>query len=60
MTGKVFQVGLQIGKKQFLSINPSADVDVRIVDVRIILDSESSRYVSGLTNAKVVSTITIK
>ncbi len=60
LTGKVFQVGLQIGKKQFSSINPSADVDVRIVDVKIMLDSESSDYVSGLTNAKVVSSIVIK
>lgn len=51
--GTVEEIGLQIGKKDVLNTDPAADVDVRVIEVKILLDSESSRRVAGLTNAKV-------
>jgi HlyD family secretion protein len=52
--GSVTQVGLEIGKRDVLETDPAADVDVRVVEVKILLDPESSRVVAGLTNAKVI------
>lgn len=57
LVGQVSEIGWQIGNKRLLSINPSADVDVRVVEIIIVLDRESSDLVSNLTNAKVISTI---
>lgn len=54
LRGTVNLIGLQIGKKDILSTDPSADVDARVVEVKIRLDPESSRRVSGLTNSKVL------
>lgn len=60
LKGKVNHIGLQIGKKDVLSTDPAADVDVRVIEVKILLDPESSRRVSSLTYAKVVAEIPIK
>ncbi len=57
LQGTVEQIGLQIGKKDVLNTDPAADVDVRVVEVKILLTPESSRRVSGLTYAKVVAEI---
>ncbi len=54
LRGTVSLIGLQIGKKDILSTDPSADVDARVVEVKIRLDPESSSRVSGLTNSKVL------
>jgi HlyD family secretion protein len=54
LKGKVSQIGLQIGKKDVLDTDPAADVDTRVVEVKILLDSEASKIVSGLTNSKVL------
>jgi HlyD family secretion protein len=54
LDGTVQQIGLQIGKKDVLESDPAADIDVRVIEVRILLDSESSKRVAGLTNAKVI------
>jgi HlyD family secretion protein len=54
LTGKVEQIGLEIGKKDVLDTDPAADVDVRVIEVKIHLDPESSSQVTGLTNAKVI------
>jgi HlyD family secretion protein len=59
LTGQVSEIGWQIGNKRLLSINPSADIDVRIVEIKIVLDNESSHLVSNLTNAKVISMIEV-
>ncbi|MGF1575420.1 MAG: efflux RND transporter periplasmic adaptor subunit [Cyanophyceae cyanobacterium] len=53
LSGVVDQVGLQIGKRDVLSTNPAADVDVRVVEVKIRLDQQSSQQVAGLTNMQV-------
>ena len=52
--GTVSQIGLQIGKQDVLATDPAADVDARVVEVKILLNPEDSRRVSGLTYAKVV------
>jgi len=50
--GTVDQIGLQIGKKDVLNTDPSADVDARVVEVKIRLDPADSLRVAGLTNMK--------
>ena len=51
--GTVDEIGLQIGKKDVLGTDPVADVDARVVEVKIRLNSADSLRVSGLTNLKV-------
>jgi HlyD family secretion protein len=53
LTGKVDHVGLLIGKKDVLNTDPAADIDARVVEVKIRLDPESSQRVMGLTNSQV-------
>ena len=57
LTGKVSEVGLKIGKKDVLNTDPAADIDVRVVEVKIKLDADSSQKIKNLTYAKVVSRI---
>ena len=57
--GTVVEVGRLIGKQEVIDSDPSADVDARVVEVKINLDAQSSRKVSGLTNAKVIAAIKI-
>ena len=59
LEGTVSEVGLQVGKKDVLSSDPAADVDVRVVEVKIKLDPKSSTLVSGLTYARVIAKILI-
>ena len=54
ITGKVSQIGLKIGKQDVLSTDPAADVDSRVVEVKIHLDSQTSDRVSHLTNSKAI------
>jgi ABC exporter DevB family membrane fusion protein len=50
--GTVRAVGLKIGKKDVLNTDPAADVDARVVEVKILLTPDSSQKVAGLTYAK--------
>ena len=54
LEGSVMQIGLQIGKKDILESDPAADIDARVIEVKIRLDPSSSQQVKGLTNAKVI------
>ncbi|AFZ27678.1 ABC exporter membrane fusion protein, DevB family [Cylindrospermum stagnale PCC 7417] len=54
LKGTITEIGRKIGKKDVLNTDPAADVDARVVEVKIALPPEYSRRVSGLTNAKVV------
>ena len=60
ITGKVSQVGLKIGKQDVLNTDPAADVDSRVVEVKINLDPEASDRVSHLTNSKAIVKISNK
>lgn len=54
LEGKVIEIGQQVGKKDILNTDPAADVDARVVEVKILLNPESSQLVSSLTYAKVI------
>jgi HlyD family secretion protein len=51
--GTVAQVGLQVNPQELLSTNPAADIDRRIVEVEIRLDTADSQKASRLTNLQV-------
>ena len=53
LKGKVTEIGRKIGKKDVLNNDPAADIDARVVEVKIALSPEFNQQVSGLTNAKV-------
>ncbi|MBW4427784.1 MAG: ABC exporter membrane fusion protein [Nostoc desertorum CM1-VF14] len=59
LKGVVKQIGLQIGKKDILDADPTADEDARVVEVKIRLNSEDSKRVAGLTNLQVKVAIEI-
>lgn len=59
LQGTVTEVGRQIAKQDILDTDPAADVDARVVEVKIGLAPEDSQRVSGLTYAKVVVKINI-
>ncbi len=54
LKGTVAEIGRKIGKKDVLNTDPAADVDARVVQVKIALTPEDSPKVAGLTYAKVV------
>ena len=53
LKGKVTEIGRKIGKKDVLNNDPAADIDARVVEVKIALSPEFNKQISGLTNAKV-------
>lgn len=59
LQGTVTEIGRQIGKQDVLDSDPAADVDARVVEVKIGLPPEASQRVSGLTYANVVVEINI-
>lgn len=59
LQGTVEQVGLLVAKKDVLNTDPAAEIDSRVVEVKIRLDPKDSHRVSGLTNAKVKVAISI-
>ncbi len=59
LNGAVEQVGLQIGKRDILDADPVADVDARVVEVRIRLDAADSARVAHLTNLRVDARIAV-
>jgi HlyD family secretion protein len=54
LKGTVAEIGRKIGKKDVLNTDPAADIDARVIQVKIALSPEDSAKVSGLTYAKVV------
>ncbi|MGK7897669.1 MAG: ABC exporter membrane fusion protein [Xenococcus sp. (in: cyanobacteria)] len=54
ISGTVSHIGLKIGKQDVLDTDPAADVDSRVVEVEIRLDSADSDRVSALTNSKAI------
>lgn len=55
--GMVDEVGLEVAKKDVLNTDPAAEIDARVVEVKIRLQPEDSQKVSGLTNMKVKAAI---
>lgn len=54
VTGVVSQIGLQIGKQDVLDTDPAADVDSRVVEVKIKVNPEDSDRIAHLTNSKAI------
>lgn len=52
--GEVTYIRSQIGNKDIFDTDPAADVDTRVIEVKITLDSTSSQKVSQFTNSKVI------
>lgn len=52
-SGRVIEIGHRIGRKVILDNDPVADTDARVVEVRIRIDAEKGRELSGLSNARV-------
>ncbi|WP_414619112.1 HlyD family efflux transporter periplasmic adaptor subunit [Calothrix sp. CCY 0018] len=59
LQGTVSEIGRKIGSRNVLNNDPAADVDARVVEVKIALSKQDEERVSGLTNAKVIATIQI-
>ncbi len=55
--GQVAEIGFKVGKKDVLNTDPAADVDVRVIEVKIRLTPEDSQKVARLTNSKVTAEI---
>ena len=53
LEGRVESIGLQVLKQNVINTDPSANIDGRIVEVRIRLNENASQKVSGLTNLQV-------
>ena len=53
LSGKVTEVGLQVNPQDVLTTDPTADVNSRIVEVKIRLDPADSQKVSAFTNLQV-------
>ncbi len=59
LKGTVTEIGRLIGKRDVLNTDPAADVDARVVEVKIALSPGNSEKVAGLTFAKVAVAIDI-
>ncbi|MGD1913378.1 MAG: ABC exporter membrane fusion protein [Rivularia sp. (in: cyanobacteria)] len=54
LKGTVSEIGLQVDRQRILNINPGADTDRRIVEVKIRVDElEDNKLVMSLTNLQV-------
>ena len=57
LQGKVSQIGLQINRQNVFSNQPGENLDRRVVDVKIRLNPDDSKKVTGLTNLQVQTEI---
>ncbi|NEP18841.1 MAG: ABC exporter membrane fusion protein [Leptolyngbya sp. SIO4C1] len=53
LRGTVSQIGLQVSQQETFALDPAANTDNRVVEVRIQLDADSSQQVSHLSNLQV-------
>ena len=50
LTGTVEQIGLEIERQEVVNTDPTANIDAKVVEVKVKLDKASSQKVTGLTN----------
>lgn len=50
LTGTVESIGLEIERQEVVNTDPTANIDAKVVEVKVKLDEESSQRVAGLTN----------
>jgi HlyD family secretion protein len=53
VTGVVERIGLKVKRQSVINNDPATDTDARVVEVRVILDPESSHRVAGMTRLQV-------
>lgn len=58
LNGTVEEVGLRVKKQSALEIDPTTNIDARVIEVRVKLDEISSKKAASLTNLQVKVTIT--
>jgi HlyD family secretion protein len=59
LQGTIEEIGLEVAKKDVLNTDPAAEIDARVVEVKIRLNPEDSTKVAGLTNMKVKVAIAV-
>ena len=59
LTGRVAEVAYKVNRRDIFSTNPTADVDSRVVEVRIALSPTSSRRVAMLSRMQVLARIEV-
>lgn len=57
LSGKVTEIGVQVKRQNVINSDTSANIDARVVEVRVRLDSTSALLVAGLTNLQVTGEI---
>jgi HlyD family secretion protein len=57
LRGTVAQIGLQVNRQNVFSNQPGENLDRRIIEVKIRLNPEGSKQVTGLTNLQVQTAI---
>ncbi|MBD2344065.1 ABC exporter membrane fusion protein [Anabaena subtropica] len=57
LRGKVSHIGLQVRRQNVFSNQPGENLDSRVVEVKIRLNPEDSKQVSGFTNLQVQTSI---
>ena len=50
LTGTVETIGLEVERQEVVNTDPTANIDAKVVEVKVRLDEESSKKVAGLTN----------
>lgn len=59
LKGTVVEIGQLVARKVVLTNDPVSDTDARVVEVRVLLDAESSAKVERLSNARVEVNISL-
>lgn len=50
LIGTVDSIGLEVERQEVVNTDPTANIDAKVVEVKVKLDPESSKQVAGLTN----------
>jgi HlyD family secretion protein len=50
LTGTVETIGWEVERQEVVNTDPTANIDAKVVEVKVKLDPESSKKVAGLTN----------
>lgn len=57
LTGTVEEIGREVKRQEVINTDPAANIDAKVIEVKIRLDAASSKQVSNLTNLLVQATI---
>ncbi|WP_310489200.1 biotin/lipoyl-binding protein [Chamaesiphon sp. VAR_69_metabat_338] len=60
LQGTIERVGVQVKRQNTINADPSSNIDDRVVEVHVALDSESSQKAAKFTNLQIQATIDLK